>query len=217
MAFLVSLIKLRRLTALLIVIVATLIYPSWSQTQADDWNWINDHFKPALADLMPIKQDSGMYIGYRSHRDLYTDVLEYSFVMEYDPKETSTGITLTSVRIRQADTVSIWDQMLKMHRSNPREDAASIQKKVKLKSWNLTQEACPALGTQFAKFQQLSVQMPSFDTIYLHPLVNEFYIVASGGNLDLELYGSESPLVQWAKETRQALENCVNAPHQQAR
>lgn len=216
----ISRIRLRRLTALVIALGATLIYPqakSWSQTEADDWNWINEHFKPAFTDLMPIEQDSGMYIGYRSHRDLHTEVLEYSFVIENAPKQTDAGITLASAHIRQADTVSIYDQMMKMHRSNPREDAASIQKKVKLKSWDLTDLTCPALGTQFAKFPKLSVQMPSFETLYPHPLVHEFHIIAMGGNMDLELYDNEFPLVQWALETRQALENCVKAPHQQAK
>jgi hypothetical protein len=187
---------------------------SWSQTK-DDWTWMSDHFQSAFTDLMPIKRSNGAYIGYRSHRDLYTEILEYSFVIEYDPKEVAPGqITLTSAQVREADSISIYDQMMKMHRRNPQEDAASIEKKVKLKTWDLTEAACPALGTQFAKFRQLSLQMPSFEEMHIHPLVHEFHITALGGDMDLDLVDNHAPLVKWAIETRSALENCTAAPHQ---
>jgi hypothetical protein len=39
-----------------------------------DWDWMSNHFDKALHDLFPIDERYGIYVAYRSHRDLHTDV-----------------------------------------------------------------------------------------------------------------------------------------------
>lgn len=90
---------------------------------------MNKHFAQALNDLLPLKRTGGLYVAYRSHRDLYTDILEYSFVIGHEPKKEGYGLQeFLSAHVRMADAVSIFDQMMQMHRSNPDVDAVDIQK-----------------------------------------------------------------------------------------
>lgn len=151
-----------------------------------DWQWMNEHFGPAFERLMPLKRTVGTYVSYRSHRDLYTEVLEYSFLVGRDARSNGPGLEpFLSAHSVQADTVSVYDQMMKMHRQNPNEDAAAIESKVKIKKLDLTEKTCPAIQTQFRKFQQIRFGVPSFDVIVLHPLVHEFHIQTGAGDIDL--------------------------------
>ena len=59
--------------------------------------------------------------------------------------------------------------------------------------------SCPAIRTQFAKFQQLSLAVPQFDVVILHPLVHEFRIPAAcPGDMEVALYDDENSLARWA-------------------
>ncbi|MFY9842808.1 MAG: hypothetical protein WAK23_06845 [Terriglobales bacterium] len=53
---------------------------SLSAQSSADWDWMSNHFDKALHNLFPIDERFGGSVAYRSHRDLYTDVGEYSFV-----------------------------------------------------------------------------------------------------------------------------------------
>jgi len=194
----------------LLLILLLCLSTRLSSQNDEEWNWINEHFGPALSELMPIQQSSGFYVAYRSHRDYQTSILEYSFVIGYDPNENGPGLQeYLSAHVRIADSLSIHDQMMKMHSSNPQEDAANIQKQVKLKTWDFTQKTCPAIQRQFDKFQVLRFGTPVFDQIVFHPLVHTFHIQAGMGNMDLVLTDEGHPLVKWALETRHALEACT--------
>jgi len=170
---------------------------------------MNEHFGPALERLIPLKRTSGIYVAYRSHRDLYTEVLEYSFLVGRDVKSNAPGLEpFLSAHVCQADTVSAYDQMMKMYRQDPDEDASAIESKVKIKKLDLTEKTCPAIQIQFKKFQQIRFGVPSFDVIVLHPLVHEFRIQSGAGDMDVALYDDDSALVRWALETRSLLEKC---------
>jgi hypothetical protein len=165
-----------------------------------------------LNDLVPMKAEGGLYLSYRSHRSLYTDVPEYGFFIGYEPRHNEPGLQeFLTARVHIADAVSIYDQLMKMHRAKPDESAESIQHKLKVKIWTLTEKTCPAIQEQFSKFQKLSIQVPAFDEVSLHPLVHEFHVDAGVGNMDIDLHGSEQPLVFWAVETRRALDSCITS------
>jgi uncharacterized protein YlaN (UPF0358 family) len=165
-----------------------------------------------LDNLMPIKDPVGMYVGYRSVRDYVTSELEYSFVIGYAPDKRGYGLDRSlSAHVRMADSVSVHDQIMKIHIAAPAEDAGSIQQGIKLKVANLTEESCPAIRTQMNKLQQLDFRIPSIktDEIIIHPLNHEFHVQTGMGNMNFNLVDEEHPMVKWALETQHALEACI--------
>ena len=187
---------------------------SLSAQSSADWDWMSSHFDKALHDLFPIDERYGGYVAYRSHRDLYTDVREYSFVIGTENSDTVSGSPrFLSAQVREAESASVYDQMMALHRRFPNRSADDIQKDVLVKKWKLTEMNCPAITAQFSKFQQLRLALPQFDVVILHPLIHEFRIRAGGGDMDVALYDDENSLVPWAIETRHALELCATDPH----
>jgi hypothetical protein len=179
-----------------------------AQSNADR-EWIEDHFSHALNKMLPLELP-GIYVAYRSHRDLYTDTLEYSFVIARDVSAKGRdGQFKLVAQVRQADSSSIYDQMMALHRKSPSRSAASIQKELRVKAWTLVETTCPAVRTQLLKFQQLRLVPPQFDDIVLHPLIHEFRVRAGMGDMDIALYDEDNLFVQWALETRRALELCA--------
>jgi thiol-disulfide isomerase/thioredoxin len=178
----------------------------------DDWDWVNKNYGGILNEFVPMKAEGGLYLSYRSHRDLYTDVLEYGFLLGYELRENKPGLQeFLTAHVRLADGVSIYDQLMKMHRDKPNESAETIRHKVTVKKWSLSEKTCPAIQEQFRKFQNLSIRVPEFDSIVLHPMVHQFHVEAGLGTMDLELDDSEHSLVLWALETRKALDSCINS------
>lgn len=174
-----------------------------------DWEWVGDHFPHALHELFPLELP-GVYVAYRSHRDLYTDTLEYSFVIVPDVSAKGNGAEPRVVaRVRQADSTSVYDQMMALHQKSPNRSAAEIQKELRVKTWTLAETTCPAVRTQLLRFEQLRLVPPQFDVIVLHPLIHEFHVRAAMGDMDIVLYDNDSSFVQWALETRRALELCA--------
>src|SRR6202162_544271 len=140
-----------------------------------DWDWMSDHFDKALHDLFPIDERYGVYVAYRSHRDLYTDVPEYSFLIGTEKSDTVSGLPRYLVaHVREAESASVYDQMMALHRKFPNRPADDIQKDVHVKKLKLTEMNCPAIKAQFSKFQQLRLAPPQFDVVILHPLIHEF-------------------------------------------
>src|SRR5581483_9149143 len=174
----------------------------------DDRKWVDDHFPQVLQTLFPLESPPA-YIAYRSHRDLYTDTLEYSFVVSREVSAQDSGQSVRLVAyVRHADAVSVYDQMMALHRESPKRSAESIRKGLRVKVSSLTESNCPAVRTQFLKFQQLQLVPPQFNVIVLHPLIHEFRVRAAMGDMDVVLYAEDSSLVQWALETRHELELC---------
>jgi hypothetical protein len=187
------------------------------QTQ-EDRDWVDNTFVQVLDQLMPIKRKEGMYVAYRSRPALLTEVLEYSFLIGYDFQENQPGLQdQLSVHVRIADAVSVYDQMMKMHRANPREASPSIEKKIRVKAWDLNEKSCPAIRTQFDKLDKVGFGPLDFLTISLDPPYHEFHIQAGAGDFDMTLVDEKHPLVQWALETRLALELCIVASSANAR
>ena len=181
-----------------------------AQTDAD-WDWTNKQFGLALDALMPLEQRGGLYVVYRAHRDYRTDVPEYWFMIGFDPKEGGYGLhNYLSAHVRFAQTISIYDQLMRIHRSDPRQDVSAMQKRISLKSVDLTEKTCPAISHQVAKLEEVGANLPKMriDTIILHPMNHEFHIQGTDGDVSAVLADDENPLVKWALETRQALDLC---------
>jgi hypothetical protein len=187
---------------------------SLSAQSSADWDWMSNHFDKALHDLFPIDERYGVYVAYRSHRDLYTDVPEYSFVIGPEKSDTVSGLPpYLAAHVREAESASVYDQMMMLHRKFPNRSAEDVQKGVNVKKWKLTEMNCPAIKAQFLKFRQLRLAPPQFDVVILHPLIHEFRVRAGSGDMEVALYDDENSLVPWAIETRHALELCATDPH----
>ncbi len=174
------------------------------------------HMSHALNALLPLKQTApGEYVSYRSSHTLLTDTLEYSFRIGRELKGgNEPGLQpYLSAHVREADTLSLYDQLMKLHRENPQEDALSLEAKLNIRTFDVTEKDCRSVRTQFEKLKKLRLSVPKFDMIVLDPLVSEFRIEAGDGEMVLSLTDEKSDLVKWAIETRQEFEACGPRKH----
>lgn len=197
------------LVTLAIALATHLGCQSSAPSQADV-DWMTQHYPQTLNELLPLKSD--VLVSYRSHRDLYTDILEYSFLIQHGARTSDNSHKrFLSAEVRIADGVSIYDQMMKMHRADGSETEQSMRPKIKVKTWNLTEQTCPPIQASFVKLHKLKFKAPAPDTIVLHPLIHEFYIGGGAGKAQAEIQTSTHPLVRWAVETRKELDACIAA------
>jgi hypothetical protein len=184
-------------------------YPS-----QEEHNWVGKRFFPVLEQLFPIEERQGFSLGYRSYRDLHTEELEYSFVFNRIVKE-----KYLTVVLRTADSVSLYDQIMILHRKDKNATIDAIKSQLKIKEWRLSEETCPAIRRQYDEFYRFSLQTLSAKdraeqakgefTIILHPRVHTFKADISGGSMELVLSDFEHPFVQWTERTKHALEACA--------
>lgn len=180
-------------------------YPS-----QEEHEWVSKNFFAVLKEFLPIQNSD---LGYRSYKDVHTDVLEYSFSFEHDWKEKR-----TSVVVRKADSASIYDQIMTLHGKNPLDSIDSIKAKLKVKKIYFNQGSCPEVKTLYDEFYRLNLSMMSAKdrlerskgsvTITLHPVVHTFEASISGGNLRLVLTDEDHSFVVWAGKTRRVFERC---------
>jgi len=179
----------------------------------EDWGWVNKHFAAALDHFMPLEQRFGMHIAYRSNRDLHTDMLEYSFVMGLDanPGNTPGLKNYLTAHVRVADTSSIYDQMMKLHRLHPNATFDDISGMLKVKSWDVDEKTCPAIRTQYEKVKKLQFPIPmDEDVIFIHPLIHSFRFSFGTGDVNATFVDPKNSLVKWSLETRGLLEKCIS-------
>lgn len=177
---------------------------SWPQSQAD-WDWVNSHFAVTLDEFFPLPKDSATFVAFRSHRDLHTEEPEYSFIIS-GPYAWSAKL---EAKVRMADGISLYDQIMVLHRKNPAASMENIKPKLKVKKWTLEESACPAIRSSAEKFQSLSFGPPKVDEITLHPLICEFKSDSASGRMNMVLADYSHPLVHWAAETRAEFEACI--------
>ena len=202
-------------------LVIALVVISWfaterlnSQTRAD-WDWTNKRFGSVLDVLMPLQSDRGVYVSYRANRDLYTNTPEYWFTIGIERDEKQQGSRpYLSAHVRVAQPISIYDQLMAIHRDDPAAQDTFLEKRVKLQSLDLTETKCPAIKVQLEKLKSLPLKLPNFtlDYIILHPMIHAFYINGMDGDARIMLTDTRNPLVRWAQDTRQMFDGCAK-PH----
>jgi hypothetical protein len=194
------------LTATLVILLTAA--PSLGQTD-EDWDWVNNHFASIFNQLMPIERDDLINIGFRTHRDLHTEVLEYSFLLTLDyPANTITGVE------RVANGISIYDQLMKLHRQNPNESADNLKKQIRINEKHFTQTKCPAIRALFFQFDKIRFHGPSIDLVLLHPLYYEIKSDVGAGNMHLVFVEPNQPLVKWSMRVKSALKVCASRKNQ---
>jgi hypothetical protein len=171
--------------------------------------WVNSYYYTIVRQLLPLDKSEGESIAYRFTYPFDVTSLEYSFVIHYKPYDTLPAhhiFLLADVRI--ADKDSIHEQMLNHHVRHPGKSSAGIKKRIKVRIWNLTEERCPAIRTQFEKFQKIQFKAPPFSTVILDAPDHEFQVESLAGKMTLFISGEDDPAVTWATETRIALAGC---------
>jgi hypothetical protein len=161
---------------------------------------------------MPLQGDGELY--YRANKTLYTSTPEYWFMIGVERADKEPGSRPYLVaRVRVSQPVSIYDQLMAIHRENPSVQDTVLEKSVRFQSFDLTEMNCPAIKVQIEKLKSLPVQLPdmNLDYIILHPMIHAFYINGTDGDVRMSLVNSRNALVRWAQETRKAIDACGKA------
>ena len=184
-------------------------YPTFEEN-----DWVQSRFDQVLDDVFPIEPMTGLSLGYRSYRDLYTADLEYTFLFNRLPP--SKSITVT---VKKPEAASLYDQIMTIHRKNPELAIEAIVPMLKVDQWRLSEDTCPTVRRQYDRFYNLGLTMLSAKdkkeekkrvvTITLHPRVHIFRANISGGQMNLKLTDPGHPYVEWADQTRLALDQCI--------
>jgi len=153
---------------------------------------------------MPIGKETAAYVGFRSHRDLHNNVLEYSLLLKLNYQTNRVDAV-----VRVADSVTLYDQLMSLHRKNQTESIESLKKQLKIKEFRTTEADCPALRSQFKKFSKIKFRTPDPYLISLHPTVHEFQVNPVSEYMRLVVVESDHPLVVWAMNTGRIVETCV--------
>ena len=124
-----------------------------------------------------------------------------------------------TVTVKVADSVSLYDQIMALHRRNPNASIETIKPQLKIKERQLSEVTCPDVRRQYDEFYRLSLQMLSARdraeqakgefTITLHPRIHTFKAGISGGFLEVVFRESDHPFVKWAEKSRRAFEVCA--------
>ena len=177
--------------------------PCRAQTEGEI-EWVNKHFGPVTAELLPIAEGTNTYVGFRAHRDLHNNVLEYSLLLN----PTYPGDRVEGV-LRVADTATLYDQLMALHRRGTGEPIENLKNQLKVKEVRVAEAECPALRAAFLKFSKIPFRAPDPYLLILHPMVYEFEANPLSEHMSLTVAESNHPLVKWALNTRRALEICV--------
>jgi hypothetical protein len=209
---------------LLVVLVFGFTVPSRPAPQTiKEWDWTEKNWDIVVNDFLPMKVNSGYYVTYRATQSLHAskdEKPEYYFRLGFDLSKKGYGVDrYITVHVRTADSVSIYDQIMNMHRKAPTRSWESIRSAISVKSWDYTEMDCPTVKTEFVEFQNLRYGPPFTDLdlteIVLDPPVYHFHIEGGHGQSDVTVYDEKHPLVAWAMKTQRDIETCVSEKNKQ--
>lgn len=174
-----------------------------SQEEEEVHDWVQSNFAAVLEEYLPL-QLQGEGIAHRSTRDLYTDVLEYSFVLQRD-----FSARRRSAVVRLANSRSVHDQMFLLRIEDPSITLEQVKARIRVNEWTVLDTDCPAVGTAMDNFWKAKVLRGREDVIILHPMVYEFHVWSMTMKANVTITDDEHPWAQWATETRARLQTCV--------
>ena len=177
--------------------------------QLDLQLWVEERFPSVLNEFLSFEKDAD--VSFRTYRDLYTNVLEYSCSITRRKDHIEAVVKL-------AYPISLYDQIMAEHKKNPNETIKSIKRKLTVKEFRFSNNTCPAVGASLSALEKLQLPVMTEKErasaangvveVALHPTIYTFDVSISGGSARLELDSHDHPLVRWADDTRRALEQC---------
>jgi hypothetical protein len=199
--------------------------PQTKVPSAEEWEWTDKAYEKLLDGFLPVRGDTGFYVSFRATPSLHAyegEAPEWCVFIGPDPKPRAPGVNdFVSAQLRIADSVSIYDQIMTMHRMNPEESLESIRLRIKVKSLEFTEKSCPDIKSLFQGFEKLRFSLPEMGvkngmtTIFVDPPVYDFHVQASAGNADITLYDRSHPLVVWGMKLERKLQRCAAAENRQ--
>jgi hypothetical protein len=172
-----------------------------------DRAWVQKIFPLALDQFFPIERAQGDFIAVRGHREGANDMPEFAFVLE----DTQEAHALHAT-IREAQTASLYDQLLALHAKDPSKSYEDLKPEIRVKQWILSAAQCPALATQLAAFQNITFVRPrDDDDVAEHPVLYEFHESVGGSDSEAVEFVETRAFPQWANATRKALDACLSS------
>lgn len=138
----------------------------------DKYDFLDRSYHKVLSEIMAIEANSGRYIDYRSHFDLTTKSLEYSFLIKWVQ---SKGENYELI-IRKPSGKSIYDQILQAYSDNPNISFSELCHKMDIKEYRLTSKHFPKIKILVDRFFKIPIRLEKRKGAMLHPQVHEFTI-----------------------------------------
>jgi hypothetical protein len=184
--------------------LALLVVPALAQSDADR-AWVQKYFPVAFEDAFPIKQAAGDFIAVRAHRDFLNDMPEYSIVLE----DTQDARTIRAT-VREAQGSSLYQQLAALHSQDPSKSYADLKPALKVRTWTLSVDQCPAVAAQFKAFENVQFVRPrDDDDVAEHPIFYEFHESVGGGDSEVVEFTESRAFPKWANAAHQALDSCI--------
>ena len=175
--------------------------PCSAQTE-EEIEWVNKHFRSVMTEVLPIQEGTNTYVGFRAHRDLHNNVLDYSLLLNLNySADQVEGV------VRMADS-ALYDQLMSLHRRSPAEPIEYLKKQLKVQEYRVTEAMCPTLRAAFQKFSKIPFRAPDPYLLILHRMLYEFELSPSSEHIRLVVAEGNHALVKWALNTRRALDIC---------
>jgi len=172
---------------------------------ASDREWTDKHFLTAFEDFFPIRHGEGDFIAVRAHQNGSHEALEFSFIIEntQDPHRIASTI-------REAERMSLYQQLLALHRRDPSKSYAELKPELNVRTWNLAVPGCPAILAQFIAFQNIQFVRPRDDAeVEKNPILYEVDETVAGGSSQVIEFIPTRAIPLWANQTRTALLACT--------
>jgi hypothetical protein len=191
--------------AAVVAIVVGRQAPSPSES---DLRWLDQVREPAFAALIPVKASKAL-VAYRSWRDLYYDVVERHFIIEFAGGPSGFDKDRLVATVVEPVDRSIQGQLLELHMKNRLASFESVISQVVVRRLVLRTETCPAVRKRMNALSKVSISIPERDVVVLHPLSHRIVVDFAGTHLDATLSDGNAPVVRWATQTIDALRACA--------
>ena len=184
--------------------IAVTCFVARPQTQADR-DWTDKAFARAFDAFFPIQHGEGDFIAVRAHRDGANDLPEFSIVLEDTQSAHAIHATL-----RESQGSSLYRQLAALHTKDPSKSYEELQADLKVQTWNLAADQCPAIAAQLKAFNNIQFVRPrDDDPIAEHPILYQFHESVDGGDSEVTEFVETRAFPKWANEAHRALEACA--------
>jgi hypothetical protein len=182
----------------------TLSSPASAEPQPDS-DWMGKSFAAAFDDFFPIQHGEGDFIAVRAHRDGTNDLPEFSIGLE----DTQNARAIHAI-LREAQGSSLYQQLSAMHTKDPSKSYQELKPELKVQTWNLASDRCPAIAAQLKAFNNIQFVRPrDDDPVAEHPILYQFHELMGGGDSEVTEFVETHAFPKWANETRHALDACA--------
>jgi hypothetical protein len=178
--------------------------PATAEPQSDS-DWIGKAFAAAFDDFFSIQHGEGDFIAVRAHRDGTNDLPEFSIVLD----DTQSARAIHAI-LREAQGSSLYQQLVAMHAKDPSKSYRELKSDLKVQTWNLTADHCPAIASQLKAFNNIQFVRPrDDDPVDEHPILYQFHESVDGGDSEVTEFVETRAFPKWANETHHALDTCA--------